>query len=74
MSTSNTTTADATSDDKKFRSPEDLQEWLVKGRGVDETKAAKAAPVLFQHEFDTPSTLIGISEQELAMIFPVVSQ
>ena len=52
------------SEDEKFASKDDLQEWL-KGRGVDEDDVAEAADKLFANRFNKPSRLLGITVDEL---------
>mmetsp|Transcript_13595 Transcript_13595/g.29850 ORF Transcript_13595/g.29850 Transcript_13595/m.29850 type:complete len:315 (+) Transcript_13595:94-1038(+) len=51
-------------DDKKFRSKSELEEWL-KARGIDEDDVRQAAETLFAHGFNKPSTLWGISSDDL---------
>jgi hypothetical protein len=51
--------------DEKFQDAAALEAWLI-GKDVDPEKAAAVSQVLFDKEYDFPSTLIGISFEALA--------
>jgi len=60
-------------EDKKFNDEDfQLKDWLV-SRGVDRTKAEKAEPTLLASGFDMPSTLLGITVEELTKINKTIS-
>ena len=50
--------------EEKFQDAAALEAWL-KGKYVDPENAAEVAPILFTKGFNLPSTLIGISFEEL---------
>ena len=50
--------------DEKFESAETLRTWLI-SKDIDSGKAATACTGLFTQGFDQPSTLVGISGEEL---------
>ena len=50
--------------DKKFKSKDELEDWL-KSLGVDEEKSSKVAGKLFSADYDTPLALINISSDAL---------
>jgi hypothetical protein len=47
-----------------FKTADNLKAWLVE-KQVSEKHATKAAPLLFEAEFDSPETLEGIPAQDL---------
>lgn len=51
--------------EEKFQDAVALEAWL-KGKDVDPEKAAAVCQTLFAIGYDLPSTLIGISSEELA--------
>mmetsp|Transcript_26801 Transcript_26801/g.62844 ORF Transcript_26801/g.62844 Transcript_26801/m.62844 type:complete len:322 (-) Transcript_26801:269-1234(-) len=51
-------------EDKKFKSKDELEDWL-KSRGVDEDDVADAAEKLLANRFNRPSKLLGISVEML---------
>ena len=53
--------------EEKFQDAAALEAWL-KGKDVDPEKAAAVSQVLFDKEYDFPSTLIGISSDDLKAI------
>ena len=50
--------------EEKFRDAAALEAWL-KGKDVDPEKAAAVCQTIFHKGYDLPSTLIGISSEEL---------
>eukprot|EP00978_Attheya_sp_CCMP212_P003994 scaffold8532_cov65-Attheya_sp.AAC.1 len=52
-------------EEETFENKDELQAWLVFHKGVPEDKAAMAAETLFDREFDSPSSLMGISSSNL---------
>jgi hypothetical protein len=50
--------------EEKFQDASALEAWL-KGKDVDPEKAAEVSQALFDHGYNLPSTLIGISFEEL---------
>ena len=49
---------------EEFSDASELKVWL-EGKGVREKVASATASTLFQKGFDTPSTLLGISSEQL---------
>ena len=52
------------SEDRRFANKVELEDWL-KSRGVDEEDVADAADALFAMGYKRPSTMLGITVQEL---------
>ena len=60
-------------EDKKFNNKDfQLKDWLA-SRGVDRTKAEAAEPPLLAGGFDMPSTLLGITVEQLTEMNKTIS-
>ena len=60
----NNDSATMSANGEEFKDASELKVWL-EGKGVRKKVASMTASTLFEHGFETPSTLLGISSEHL---------